>query len=150
MGTAAVISLEEFRQRRACAEARQELHKRFDRWLDAVEEQVPEKAPTLEQVTQVVFEMRHLSAGQAGELAGMIAEMLVACPVAARHREQRHSEALEQQTMPCPHCGRLLRARGSPSLTVETMVGDMSLARPYFYCIRCQKGFPGLARTGFQ
>ena len=54
MGTAAVISLAEFRQRRARAEARQELHKRFDRWLDAVEEQVP-KEPTLEQVTQVVF-----------------------------------------------------------------------------------------------
>jgi hypothetical protein len=125
MGTAAVISLEEFRQRRARAEARQELHKRFDRWLDAVEEQVPEKAPTLEQVTQVVFEMRQ-------ELTGMIVETLV---------RQRHSETLEQQTMPCPNCGRLLRARGSSHRTVETMVGDVSLARPYFYCVRCERGF---------
>ncbi|HDN80138.1 MAG TPA: ISKra4 family transposase [Chloroflexi bacterium] len=124
MGTAAVISLAEFRQRRARAEARQELHKRFDRWLDAVEEQVP-KEPTLEQVTQVVFEMRQ-------ELTGMITEVLVG---------QAHAEALEQQTMPCPHCGRMLHARGSPNRTVETMVGAVSLSRPYFYCVRCQEGF---------
>ena len=49
----------------------------------------------MDQVTQVVFAMRH-------ELTGAIAEALV---------EQRHRQTLRQQTMPCPHCGRLLRAR---------------------------------------
>lgn len=126
MGSAAaVISLEEFRQGRAQAEAWRQLHERFDRWLDAVEERVPEKTPTLDQVTQAVFAMRQ-------ELTGMITEALV---------EQRHGQALQQQAMPCLHCGRLLRARGSPGRTVETMVGAVSLTRPYFYCVRCQKGF---------
>ena len=125
MGCAAVISLVEFRQARARDEARQELHKQFDRWLDALEEQLPEEKPTLEQMTQAVFAMRQ-------ELTGMITETLVA---------QRHGQALERQKMACPHCGRLLRARGSPARTVETMVGEVSLARPYFYCVRCRQGF---------
>ena len=125
MGYAAVISLEEYRQARARGEARRQLHERFDRWLDQVEERVPEKAPTLEQVTQAVFAMRQ-------ELTGMITEAMV---------ERGHGQALQQQTMPCSRCGRLLRARGSPNRTVETMVGAVSLTRPYFYCVRCQKGF---------
>jgi len=125
MGNAAVISLEEFRQARVRAEARHQLHEGLDHWLDAVEERLPEKTPTLDQVTQAVFAMRH-------ELTGMITEALV---------EQRHRQTLQQQTIPCPHCGRLLRARGSPARTVETMVGAVSLTRPYFYCLRCQAGF---------
>lgn len=43
--------------------------------------------------------------------------------------------------MLCPHCGRLLRVRVSANRTVETVVGAVSLSRPYFYCVRCQKGF---------
>jgi len=125
MAYAAVISLEEFRQARARTEVRRQLHERFDQWLDQVEEQVTEESPTLEQVTQEIFATRQ-------ELTGMIAEMLV---------KQAYAEALEQQTMPCPQCGRLLRARGSPNRTVETMVGMVSLARPYFYCLQCQEGF---------
>jgi hypothetical protein len=125
MGSAAVISLEEFRQARVRAEARRQLHEGLDHWLNAVEERLPEKTPTLDQVTQAVFAMRH-------ELTGMITEALV---------EQRHRPTLQQQTLPCPHCGRLLRARGSPTRIVETMVGAVSLTRPYFYCIHCQQGF---------
>jgi len=126
MGYAAtVVSLEEFRQARAKAEVRQELHKRFDHWLDTVEERVPEKTPSLEELTQEVFAMRQ-------EVTGMITEALV---------EQAYGEALEQETMPCPYCGRLLRARKSVNRTVETMVGVVSLSRPYFYCIPCQEGF---------
>jgi hypothetical protein len=125
MAYAAVISLEEFRQARARTEVRRQLHERFDQWLDQVEERVPEKTPTLEQVTRELFATRQ-------ELTGMIAEMLV---------KQAYAEALEQQTMPCPQCGGLLRVRGSPNRTVETMVGMLSLARPYFYCLQCQEGF---------
>jgi hypothetical protein len=125
MGYAAVISLEEFRQGCAQAEARRQLHERFDRWLDQVEERVTEGRPTLEQLTQEIFAMRQ-------ELTGMITETLL---------RQAYAEDLEQQTMPCPHCGRILSARGSPNRIVETMVGEVSLTRPYFYCVQCQKGF---------
>jgi hypothetical protein len=124
MGHAAVISLEEFRQERARDEARRELHERFDRWLDQVEGRVTEERPTLEQLTQEIFATRQ-------DLTGMVAEALVG---------QAYAETLGQQTMPCPHCGRILSARGSPNRTVETMVGAVSLTRPYFYCVRCQKG----------
>jgi len=122
---AAVISLEEARQARAQAETRRQLHECFDRWLDAVEERVPEKTPTLEELTQEVFALRQ-------ELTGMITEVLI---------ERAYSEALEQETMPCPYCGRLLRDRVSVNRTVETMVGRVSLTRPYFYCIQCGEGF---------
>ncbi len=125
MGNAAAISLQEFRQARVQADARRHLHERFDRWLDAVEERVQEKIPTLDEMAQAVFAMRQ-------ELTGMITEALVG---------QAHAEALEQQTMLCPHCGRLLRVRVSANRTVETVVGAVSLSRPYFYCVRCQKGF---------
>ena len=126
MGYAAtVICLEEARRAYARAEARRQLHERLDRWLDAVEEKVPEKTPTLEELTQEVFATRQ-------ELTGMITETLV---------EQAYSEVLEQETMPCPCCGRLLCARVSVNRTVDTMVGAVSLTRPYFYCIRCGEAF---------
>ena len=131
MGHAKVISLEEFRQARVRAEVRQRLHERIDRWLDTVEGRVKGDSPTLERLTQEVFAMRH-------ELTGIVTEALV---------EQSHGEAAEQQTMPCPHCGWLLRARGPHSRTVETMVGPVRLSRPYFYCLRCQEGFYPLDET---
>lgn len=125
MGSAAVVCLEEFKQAHNQVEARRQLHERFDRWLDTLEGKMPEETPTLEQLTQAVFEMRQ-------ELTGTITEALV---------EQAHREGLSQRTMPCPHCGRLLSAREFVCRTVETMVGEIRLTRPYFYCVRCQQGF---------
>jgi hypothetical protein len=124
MGHAAVISLEEFRQERARDEGRRELHERFDQWLDQVEGRMTAERPTLEQLTQEIFAMRQ-------NLTGMVAETLVG---------QAYAEVLEQQTMPCPYCGRIMSARGSLDRTVETMVGAVSVTRPYFYCVRCRKG----------
>ena len=49
-----------------------------------------EETPSLEQLTQEVFDMRH-------ELTGMITESLAA---------QRHAQTLEQQWTSCPQCGR--------------------------------------------
>ena len=131
MEHAKVISLEEFRHERVQAEARQRLHERIDRWLDRVEAGVKGESPTLEQLAKEVFAMRH-------ELTGMVTEALV---------EQRHVNAMERRTIPCPHCGRLLRGRGPHSRTVETMVGSVFLTRPYFYCVGCQDGFYPLDET---
>jgi len=39
---------------------------------------------------------------------------------------------------------RLLLARTCASRTVHTMVGEVSLSRPYFYCTDCQQGFSPL------
>jgi hypothetical protein len=65
-------------------------------------------------------------------LTGKITEALV---------EQRPGLLLHQRTLPCPQCQRLLPARPAPSRTVHTLVGEVSLARPYFYCHHCQPGF---------
>ena len=53
-------------------------------------------------------------------------------------------QGLHQRLMPCPHCQRLLPARPAPPRTVHTMVGEVSLSRPYFYCPDCQQGFAPL------
>jgi hypothetical protein len=57
---------------------------------------------------------------------------------------QRHGPLLHQRTLPCPHCQHLLLARPAPPRTVHTMVGEVSLSRPYFYCTDCQQGFSPL------
>jgi hypothetical protein len=128
MATAAVISLDETRQAFAKTHARQELHAYLDRWLESVEANMPDDTPSLEALTQAVLARRQ-------ELTGKIAEVLVA---------QRHGQGLQQRIMPCPHCPRLLPARPAPPRTVHTMVGEVSLTRPYFYCPDCQQGFAPL------
>ncbi|MGH8858529.1 MAG: ISKra4 family transposase [Polaromonas sp.] len=128
MATAAVISFEETREAFAKTRARQQLHEQLDRWLDGLEAHMPADPPSLEELTQAVFAMRQ-------ELTGKITEALVA---------QQHGHMLHQRTMSCPQCHRLLPARPAPPRTVHTMVGEVSLSRPYFYCISCQQGFSPL------
>ena len=42
---------------------------------------------------------------------------------------------------PAPSGKGLLRARPSRSRTVETLLGPVTLERPYFYCVGCHHGF---------
>ena len=128
MATAAIISLEETRQALAQSRARHQLHAYLDHWLDSLEAHMPDDTPSLEELTQAVFAMRQA-------LTGKITEALV---------EQRHARALRQRTMPCPNCQRILPARPAPPRTVHTLVGEVSLSRPYFYCLHCQQGFSPL------
>ena len=55
--------------------------------------------------------------------------------------ERRHGPLLTQQEAPCPKCERRLRAQASRSRTVETLLGPVTLTRPYFYCAPCHHGF---------
>jgi hypothetical protein len=128
MATAAVISFEDTREALAKTRTRQQLHVQLDRWLDGLEAHLPDDSASLEELTQAVFALRQ-------ELTGKITEALVA---------QRHAPRLNQRIMPCPHCQRLLPARSAPPRTVHTMVGEVSLSRPYFYCLHCQQGFSPL------
>lgn len=125
MSSAVVVCLEEVRQARIQVETRRHLQEHFDQWLDALEEQMPKESPTLDQVTQAVFEMRQ-------DLTGKIAQELI---------EQAHKGTIDQGVAPCLGCGRLLRARDPVGRSVETLVGEMRFSRPYFYCTSCQKGF---------
>ncbi len=124
MGCAEVISLDEVRARKHWTTLRQRLHERFDRWLDQLESELPEVEPTLGQVSETIWALRQ-------QLTGGLAETIV---------HHTHPEAQSRQQMPCPTCARLLTARGPVSRCVETMVGAVELARPYFYCQVCREG----------
>jgi hypothetical protein len=116
MGAAEVISFEEVRARKQWDALRGQLHTRFDQWLDRLEAQLQEPAPTLAQVTETVWNLRQ-------ELTGGLTETIVA----HAHR----GESTRQQTR-CPQCERCLQARAPVSRTVETLVGAVQMARPYF------------------
>ena len=125
MGSGSVVSLEEVFRSREGVEFRRRLHERFDAWLDGLEEGMKEPHPNLEQLVQEVFTQRQ-------GLTGLIAEEVV---------KQQHKGMLGQETAPCPRCGQELSARGPHCRTLETMVGELSLSRPYFYCSECREGF---------
>jgi len=131
MGAAAIISLAAVRERKQQAEFRRQLHERLDDWLDALEETVKEPRPTLEQLTRAVWEGRQ-------ELTGSLTETLL---------EQRYGAEREQTTAPCPQCGRAVAARGIVRRTLQTLVGEVELRRPYFYCGVCGQGFAPLDRA---
>jgi len=125
MGCAEVISLSEVRARKQWDGLRQELHTRFDQWLDDLEARLPEPETTLAAVSDLVWQLRQ-------DLTGGLPETLLTHAYAG---EQSRRQA------PCPQCERRITARPAATRTVETMVGSMVFERPYFYCRRCQKGF---------
>jgi hypothetical protein len=43
--------------------------------------------------------------------------------------------------LPLCECGHRLPARALVPRTVETLVGEVTLERPYFYCLECKRGF---------
>jgi hypothetical protein len=124
MGYAEIISLPEVRARKQWDLLRQQLHARFDQWLDELEEQLPEPESTLAKVTEAVWNLRQ-------DLTGGLSETIIEH---AHHGEQTRKQA------PCPRCHRWLRARTPVARTVETMVGSVQLERPYFYCTACRCG----------
>jgi hypothetical protein len=130
MSHAVVVAFTDLRAQQVRREVREHLHAQFDTWLDDLEDWMPhQEAPvTLATVTQAVLAARQ-------ELTGAIVTGLI---------EHTHAEVLAQHTAPCPHCGRELLARGTPRRTVETLVGEVHLERPYFYCVACCSGFSPL------
>jgi hypothetical protein len=124
MGAAEIISFEEIRASKQWETLRQELHTRFDEWLDRLESQLQVSAPTLAQVTETVWSLRQA-------LTGGLTETIV--------QHAHRGESTRQQTS-CPTCARLLMARAPVTRTVETMVGAVQLKRPYFYCRACRRG----------
>src|SRR2546429_3232189 len=124
MGYAEIISLPEVRARKQWDLLRQQLHSRFDQWLDGLEEQLPEPESTLAEVTEAVWNLRQ-------DLTGGLSETII--------EHAHHGEQIRKQA-PCPRCHRWLRARTPVARTVETMVGSVQLERPYFYCTACRCG----------
>ena len=129
MGCAEIISLPEVRARKQSDALRQQLHARFDQWLDGLEEQFQEPEPTLAAVTEIVWTLRQA-------LTGGLTETMVTHAYRGEHTRKQVN---------CAQCDRLLPARGPVRRTVETMVGPVELERPYFYCTGCRLGVYPLA-----
>ena len=112
------------RARKQWESLRQQLHARFDQWLDRREEQWPEAEPTLAAVTETGWALRQV-------LTGSLIETIMA---------HTHQDEYTRQQSHCPQCARFLNARGPVQRTVETLVGSVPLERPYFYCAACHMG----------
>ena len=125
MGCAAeVISLDDVRASYQRQALRQALHERFDHWLDELETQLPESKPTLARVSETIWALRQpLTAG--------VAQTIV---------EHTHQEERDRQHLSCPQCERLLKARPAVPRTAQTLIGDIAVHRPYFYCHSCHLG----------
>ena len=124
MGAAEVISFEEVHARKQWDTLRQQLHARFDQWLDTLEQQWHEPPSTLMEVTATVWALRQ-------QLTGGLPETIVAHVYRGAH---------DRQQIPCPRCDEVLKARERVCRTVETMVGPIQIARPYFSCRPCRFG----------
>src|SRR5437870_9322992 len=124
MGAAEVISFEDVRARKQWDALRGQLHTRFDQWLDALEAQLQEPAPSFAQGTETVWNLRQALTG------GLTEARVEHAPRGAHTRQQSH----------CPQCDRLLQARAPVQRTVETLVGWVQLERPSFSCPACRVG----------
>jgi len=118
MGQAEVIALSEMRASSQWQRLRDDLHARFDQWLDGLQAQLPDPQALLAEVSETVWTLRQ-------GLTGSICEGIV---------EHGHAGESTRPFAPCPDCGRRLRARPLAARTVETLVGAVRVERPYFYC----------------
>jgi uncharacterized protein UPF0236 len=125
MGAAEVIAFEEVRARKQWDTLRQQLHARFDQWLDTLEQQWHEPPSTLLEVTATVWNLRQ-------QLTGGLTETIVA---------HIHRGEHDRKQVPCPRCAGVLKARELVCRTVETMAGPIQFERPYFYCRPCRFGY---------
>ena len=125
MGYAAeVIALDEVRASHQRQVRRQQLHERFDEWLDEVEAELPDPAPTLAHVSETIWTLRQ-------SLTAAIAQTII---------EQSHQAERNRDAVRCKPCNRLVKARPSVPRTARTLVGDLEIERPYFYCRSCRLG----------
>ena len=118
MGCPEVISLAKVRASSQWQRLRDDLHARFDLWLDRLQAQLPNPQEHLAAVTEAVWNLRQA-------LTGGLCETIVA---------HGHVGELTRQSAPCPRCKRRVAARPLVARTVETLVGVVHVERPYFYC----------------
>ena len=125
MGCAAkVIVLDDVRASQQRQVLRQQLHAHFDRWLDEIEAELPGSEPTLAQVSETIWRLRQ-------KLTAGVAQTIV---------EHTHEAEQRRESLRCATCERLLRARPAVPRTAQTMIGDIEVQRPYFYCHYCHRG----------
>jgi hypothetical protein len=126
MGSAAKVSaLSEVRASSQWQRLRDNLHARFDQWIDGLQAQLPDLQAHLAEVTEAVWNLRQ-------DLTSGICEAIV---------QYGHAGESTRRLAPCPACARRLQARPAVARTVATLVGAVHVERPYFYCTAGCGGF---------
>jgi len=127
MAAATILSIETYRQEALETRFRERLHRELDKWLDRMEEVMDknDKPSNLWDITQEIRNQRE-------ELMGSIAKEWI---------ERKYSSYLHQEYADCPICGRSLKRHALSERTLETMIGEIPISRPYFYCTTCSYGF---------
>ena len=127
MAEAAVLNLELYRQEALGLKFRERLHKELDKWLDRLEDVMDdgEKPSSLWSITEGIRKQRE-------ELMGAVAREWI---------EKEYASYLDQEHANCPICGKWLKRQDLCERTLETMIGEITICRPYFYCSSCRHGF---------
>jgi len=124
----AILSLEVYQQQQSEAAYRAQVHASVDEMLDRLETEMSESnegLPSLFSLTEAVRSERSR----------------VSSTLVQGYVERTYGSYLAQERADCPQCGRSLKARPSRSRTVATLVGSVTVNRPYFYCSGCRHGF---------
>jgi hypothetical protein len=127
MSEAAILNLELYHQEALEQKFRERVHRELDKWLDRLEDVMDdsEKPSGLWCITEGIRSQRE-------ELIGKVAREWI---------EKEYASYLDQEHAECPICGRWLRRQGLWERTLETMIGEITIHRPYFYCSVCRHGF---------
>jgi hypothetical protein len=127
MAEAAIQNLESYRQESLEQKFRESLHKELDKWLDRLGNMMDgkDKPSGLWGITEGIRKQRE-------ELMGTVAMEWI---------KKEYGSYLDQEHAECPICGKWLKRQALCQRTLETMIGEITIHRPYFYCRVCGDGF---------
>lgn len=100
-------------------------HRRLDEWIEQNASLFATQGlPTLQEMSEQFMETRTT-------LLGGCLEALA---------RQLSTTYREQESAPCPCCGKIIKRHSVNQRTLYTMQGNIVIERPYFYCRDCKKG----------
>ena len=111
---------------------RDKAHQVADQWVESLASALTDDKPMSMEEISALFEEKK------AELMGALVKDFIAV---------RHSEELEQQTAPCPQCGKVWKSKRHTSRRIDSRQGSSLLERPYFHCRDCGAGFSPLDQT---
>jgi hypothetical protein len=104
------------------------------------------KSRLMEQAEQVIDELLDWTDDTVAPNLTQIEDIVLA--LRQRLSEQMAQEVVEAQAarqpapgVLCPHCGQEMRYKGRKAIRPRTWVGDVQIARGYYYCPACKVGF---------
>ena len=128
MGPAAALSLDGTPEGETSLQNRfrQMIHEEVDKWIAKLTFVFEEnRRPTL-------TELSELFSATKGEFFGGCLQQLI---------EHKYADLLNQESFPCPKCGKVHKKRRDVSKRIDTMQGQGNVTRAWFYCGDCGVGY---------